>query len=448
MTPQKIKVFRYVPRFPMPRLTISKALPPMVRHGGPAGRLRGARNRMTLNLTPAVRPTGGHFFTAQRLSAYPLVFLTVYILVSIAWLTQVTDLVDPRRSPIGYDFITFWGGSWLAWNGSPQDLFDAEKLFAAQRVAVPGSERIFLWHYPPTFLLIAAPLSLLPYIWSYLLWTVGTFAGYAWIIRKMAPQPQAMLLLLAFPGAFMNFFHGQNAFLTATLFGGAMLTLERRPAVAGILLGLMSYKPHFGVLVPLALIFGRHWTTLAAAAATTATFAGASVLILGYETWVAFWNNAPLARAVFEDGLVRWEKIPSLFAGLRLTGMHLNGAYILQGVLAAGVIASVACIWRRGAPLPLRAATLITGSLLVTPYLFDYDLALLAIPIALLAMDGCLRGWRPGERTVLAVAWIMPLATTGIADWSGLPIGPACILALFAVAVQRALAAPTQPAKA
>ncbi|MCG8543678.1 MAG: DUF2029 domain-containing protein [Alphaproteobacteria bacterium] len=389
------------------------------------------------------KPAENRFFNAQRLTAYPLIFLTVYVIAAAAWLSQSADMLDPRDKPIGYDFVTFWGASWLALQGQAAAAFDPEVMFAAEQVAVPGSEKIYLWHYPPTFMLIIAPLSLIPYIWSYLIWVFSTFAAYGWVVRKMAPQPQTLLLLVAFPGAFMNLFHGQNGFLTAALFGGAMLVLERRPVLAGILIGLLSLKPQFGLLIPLALLFGRHWSAFIAAAATTLVFALASGLAFGWETWIAFFDNLPLARSVFEDGLVRWSKIPSLYATLRLAGMGTGGALALQIALAAMVAGTVCWMWWKKPPLPLRAAVLVAGSLLVTPYLFDYDYALLAIPIALLAMDGYVRGWMPGDRAVLAVAWIMPLVARGIADAINVQIGALCVIALFVVAVHRAAASVT-----
>ena len=180
-----------------------------------------------------------------------------------------------------------------------------------------------------------------------------------------------------------------------------MLVLERRPIAAGILIGLLSYKPHFGLLLPLALLCGRHWTSFFWAAGTTVAFAALSVAAFGVDTWIAFWDNAPLARAVFEDGLVRWAKIPSAFAALRLAGAGLTVAYAVQITIAVCIAATVALVWWRRPPLPLRAATLVAGTLAATPYLFDYDFALLAIPIALIAMDGYLRGWNAGERPIL-----------------------------------------------
>jgi len=384
-------------------------------------------------------PAAGRFLTAHRLFAYPLIFLTVYLIAGLGWLAMADQMLDPKGKPLGYDFITFWAGSWLTLHDSATAVFEPMKLLAAEQIAVPANEKMFLWHYPPTFLMVVAPFALMPYVVAYLLWVTVTFAPYAWVIRKMAPQPQTMLLLIAFPGTFLNFFHGQTAFVTTALLGGAMLTLERRPVLAGILLGLMSYKPHFGILIPLVLICGRHWRTLIAAAITTVVFAAVSVLFLGPKPWIAFWNNIPLARTVFEDGLIQWSKLPSLYAGLRLAGAGQTLAYTMHILLALAVTGAVGWIWWRKPSLSLRAAVLVTGALLVTPYMFDYDYTLLAIPIALLAMDGHVRGWLPYERSVLTLTWVMPLVVAGLADMTNIQIGPACIAALFVVAARRAI---------
>jgi hypothetical protein len=114
-------------------------------------------------------------------------------------------------------------------------------------------------------------------------------------------------------------------------------------------------------------------------------------------------------------------------------------AYILHAMLALCVTLLVARVWWLKPSVALRTAVLSTGALLVTPYVFNYDYAILAIPIALLAMDGYVRGWLKGERTVLVVAWVMPLVAVGLAEATSVQIGPFCVAALFAVAVRRAL---------
>ncbi len=386
-------------------------------------------------------PHGGvaaHWLNLRRATAYPRIFVAIYLAATVVWVCLATDLVDPKGKPLGYDFITFWSASWLALAGESAAAFDAARIFAIQRIAVPASDVVFLWHYPPTFHLIVLPLALMPYFAAYGVWLAGTFAGYAWVIRRFAPARQTIFLLLAFPGTFINAFHGQNGFLTTALFGGAILALPTRPALAGVLFGLLSFKPQLGLLIPLALACGRRWTSFVVAAATTAAFAAISALVLGAGPWLAFWNNLPLVRMVLDDGGVPWAKIPSLYIFLRTLGMAATAAYVLHAVLALVVAALVARAWWRGTNPLLAAAVLTSGAVLVPPYLFDYDLALLAIPVAIIAWDGVQRGWLPWEREVLLAAWLLPLVAPGFTEATGVPVATPCLVALMAIAVRRA----------
>lgn len=381
---------------------------------------------------------GAHWLTRERVVGYARVFIAVYLAAAIAWVGMSENLVDAKGKPLGYDFITFWAGSFLALAGEAAASFDMARIFAAEQIAVPGSDKLFLWHYPPTFHLVVLPLALLPYLWSYAAWTVATFAAYAAVVRRFAPRAETLWALVAFPGVFINAFHGQNGFLTAALLGAALLQLETRPLLAGVLFGLLSWKPQLGLLVPVALLCGRQWAAFLAAAATTLAFVGVSYAAFGAEPWLAFWHNMPLVRLLLDSGDLPWAKIPSLYVALRMLGLPAAPSYGLHAAMALAVFVAVARAWRGAAPAPLKAAVLVAGAVLIPPYLFDYDLALLAIPIAILAWHGVRAGWRPYEREVLVAAWLTPLVAPNIADQLGLPLAFAILLALFMLALRRA----------
>ena len=67
------------------------------------------------------------------------------------------------------------------------------------------------------------------------------------------------------------------------------------------------------------------------------------------------------------------------------------------------------------AAFALKAAALLIGTMLATPYSLDYDLMLLAPAIAFLAADGIERGFAPYEKTVLAALWLVPLIARSVA---------------------------------
>ena len=139
---------------------------------------------------------------------------------------------------------------------------------------------------------------MLPYAWSLLVWTVATFAAYLAVMWKIDPERDSIWLAIAFPGALVNLTNGQNGFLTLGLLGAALLTLERRPILAGVLFGLMSYKPQYGLLVPIFLIATGRWRAIAAASVTVLLLAAMSLAIFGPQTWQAFFTSIAFTRHV------------------------------------------------------------------------------------------------------------------------------------------------------
>jgi len=382
-----------------------------------------------------------HWLNQRRLRAYPWLFLVAFAMIAGYWVFQSNVGLDVEGKPLGYDFVSFWGASTLALEGEAEASYQPERILEAGRRAIPDLETQFIWSYPPTFHLVVLPLALLPFAWSYLIWFLVWLVPFVVAIRKLAPAPETLMLALAFPGTLLNLAQGQNGLMVAALFGGAMLLLGQRPILAGILIGLLSCKPQFGLLIPIALLFGRHWTAFAAAALTTLAFAAVSLLAFGAQDWMAFFANLEFATAVLEDGRLPWAKMPSVFATLRLLGAPVDWAYGAQVLMALGAAATVALVWWRPVPLPLAAAVLTSGSLLVSPHVNDHDLALLAVPIALLAWHGHQQGWLRGEREILVIAWLAPVITALVAEPTHLQVGFPCLLALFALAVKRALTA-------
>ncbi len=378
------------------------------------------------------------WLNGARLAAYPRIFLVLYAALATGWFLLSKDLLDGSGKPLGYDFIAFWTASDLALQGRAIDAYDIEKIFAAAQTVAPGVRYLFAWHYPPVFHLAVLPLALLPYLWSYALWAAATLALYLGVLRRLVPGPYTIWLLLAFPAAFLNLMHGQNGFITAALLAAACMNLEKRPALAGLFIGLLCYKPQLGLLLPLVLIAGRHWRAFFSAAATTITACAAATLVFGIENWVAFWNNLPIQQQNLEEGLLYLFKMPTVFAAARLVGGGITLAYLLQAAVALAVAALTVHAWyRRAGTLELRASLLAAALALISPYAYDYDMVVLALPIALLAADGLKNGWMPGMRTMLAAVWIAPLVLPVLAEHARLQLMPVLLAAFFALIWRR-----------
>ena len=165
--------------------------------------------------------------------------------------------------------------------------------------------------------------------------------------------------------------------------GGGLVLLDRRPGLAGVLLGLLAYKPQFGLLVPLVLLIGGHWRATILAALTVIVMVSVSWALLGSETWYAFIASLAHTKGfLLEQGAPGWAKLQSTFAAVRLLGGSIATAYAAQALVAALATAAVVWAWRQPVELALKSAALVTATVMVTPFVLDYDLIVLALPIA------------------------------------------------------------------
>ena len=255
---------------------------------------------------------------------------------------------------------------------------------------------------------------------------------------QWASDPLWLLLALAFPAVLVNIGHGQNGLLTAALVGGALAILDRRPIVAGILFGLLAYKPQFGLMIPVVLAASGRWRTFSSAVATVALLAAAATLVFGWQVWHAFLESTRFTRlVVLEQGDPGWYKMQSVFAWARMWGAPIPVAYALQGAMVTGLAAALIGLWRSATPFPLKAAALCLATILATPFTFDYDMMVLAPAIAFFAADGLTRGFGPWEKTALATLWLMPLAARSFAQITVIPLGVPTMLALFILLLRR-----------
>jgi hypothetical protein len=373
-----------------------------------------------------------------RLRLYGRTFVGVYLAVAVAWCWLSVGGIDVDGGSLGYDFITFYAAAKLALADHAADAFDPQRIFAAQQAAVPGNTSVFLWHYPPTFHLLVLPLGLLPYFGAFFTFLAATVPPYLLLVRRISDHPLALLLAVAFPAAFVNASHGQNAFLNTALFGFGLILLDRRPVLAGALIGMLAYKPHLAVLLPFVLAAAGYWRSFAAAAATALAFCALATFVFGVGYWVTWYGNLAVVARVLETGLLPWHKMPSVFAMASLLGAPAKAAYALQAAVALPVALATVWAWRRPGPLDLKVALVAAATAMMSPYLFDYDLLLMAVPTAILA-ERMRRAREPEGATLLVLAAMAPLAGPALAGATGIQLMPLAVAALWLLA-WRALA--------
>jgi alpha-1,2-mannosyltransferase len=187
------------------------------------------------------------------------------------------------------------------------------------------------------------------------------------------------------------------------------------------------------------LAVGGRWRCFASAAATVALLTVPTTLVFGAAAWHAFALFSEFTRTVvLEQGNTGWYKIQSIFAWARMWGAPIPLAYALQGIAIVAIGAALVWLWRSAAPYPLKAAALCLGTILATPYSFDYDMMVLAPAIAFLAADCFARGFGPWQKTALAALWLVPLLARSVAQLSLIPLGVPAMVAVFVLILRRA----------
>ena len=318
-------------------------------------------------------------------------------------------IFDENGLGIPTDFVNVWSAGQLVLDGHPALAYDWDIQKQVQ-VAVlgqtyPGN---FAWHYPPPFLFVATLLAHFPYAVAFVGWAAISFVPYLAVMRAIVGRPFGLLLAAAFPVVFSNTLVGQNGFLTAALIGGALYLMPMRPVLSGICLGLLSYKPQYGLLFPLVLIAASQWTVFFTAGIVAVAMATASWVAFGTESWQAFVHWMPMfSQAFLTEGRAPWWKLQSLFALIRYFGGSEQLAWIFQWIMTASVAVGMVLMWRSRISYPLKAAALATGTLLITPYLFMYDMMVLAIAVAFLVRIALATGFRRYELPALACAFIL-----------------------------------------
>ena len=371
----------------------------------------------------------------------PALFNACFVLVTInavyfpvAWFSHWW-IYDSAGHGYPADFVNVWSAGKLALDGHPAWAWDWNIQKQVQiEVLHQSYEGNLAWHYPPPFLFIASLLATLPYATAYIGWALASFIPYVVAMRAIVGRPLGLLLAGAFPVVFNNTLVGQNGFLTAALIGGTLYLMPFRPVLAGVCLGLLSYKPQYGLLFPIVLIAAAQWRVFVSAAVTATALAAVSWFAFGTESWQAFFHWVPMfSQAFLVEGRAPWGKLQSIFALTRYFGGGEQLAWTLQLILSTAVAVTLAVIWRSRIGYSLKAAALATGTLLVTPYLFLYDVMVLAIAVAFLIRVGLRHGFERHELPALALVAALLISYSFV----GAPTGFMAILVVSGLVLHR-----------
>ena len=391
----------------------------------------------------------GDWLTPQRLR----LIVVLFALVSLAglgvdiWSHTRFGVVNGEGEQLGRDFVNYWSGPRLALHGQAVKAYDINGFWAYERsLTAPNAE--FKWYgYPPVAMVLAAPFAVLPFAPAFAAWTLSGWAILTRMLSSRLSPVWSGLAVIALPAFQFNVMTGQNGAFTAALLAGGVMLLDSNPVLTGVLFGALCYKPHMGVLIPIALLATGRWRTIFSAAATVAFLVAISLVWTGWPTWAGFLHNTPFHRQILETQGPGFVHMPSTYLMLRRFGLASPVAYGVQAATSVAAAGLVWSVWRRQVSMEMKGAVLLTATFVATPYVWDYDLVALLFAAAWLWAEAQATAWRPWEKAAMALAICLPsLAALATTD-PRLQLGPIVLWWFLILLVRRASdGGPTAPA--
>ncbi len=330
---------------------------------------------------PGPRLTGGPWPVRTRAIVYLSVLAVAELSLFLFFVAGAHGWIVPLDQPGSTDFVSFHAAGALANQGVPWLAYDRAAHHLAEQAAVGEAIPYNYFCYPPIFLLLCAALARLPYLVAFILFQAAGAAA-CFLALRLIRRDLPLVVLLAFPGIWWAFGTGQNALLTAALFAAGTALIDRRPWLAGLCLGALSYKPHFGLLVPLALIAGGHWRAIAGAIVSVTALTAASAAGFGIATWQAFFAAAAGSADIYAGQAIFMSGLTSPYGVLMVLGFGRGAAFAVQAIVILGAAGLVAGVWRRkDTPLPIRAAVLLAATAIAVPIMMFYDLMLVLVAL-------------------------------------------------------------------
>jgi hypothetical protein len=315
--------------------------------------------------------------------------LILFSLVACIGAIGVAEFFAVRAfQPLGVDYLPLWTGA-RSVHAEPHALYDFDRITALQAWRLDEwlariGPRLRPFVYPPSALLVLAPVSLASFQASYLVWiaaTLGLMLTAAALLERRSGLQMAVLAGCATP-CFTCAYVGQSTFLVAGLVALAAPQLRSRPAWAGALLAAAALvKPTLLLLAPVALIANRQPRALASALIVGLAGAGATALLFGPALWLDWLAALPRFQTLADATL--GASTVSISAEAATLGLQGPALLALRAVV---LVAGAALVWRafsRSEDLVVRLAALCGAGLICAPYALRYDVVMLVPAVAL-----------------------------------------------------------------
>lgn len=364
--------------------------------------------------------------------------LFVLVMASIQYVLFCKLILSPSGDFVaGGDFVVFWPAARAILDGNMMALYVGNGMYDAMLQHYPeGAMERLTWQYPPHAGLLFSPIGALPFPIAYVMWfAVGVAALIGALVVANVDRRAIFALLFTSP-VFLAFITGQIALIITSLMLIAVFWAKTRPILAGLAAGLLTIKPQLGVFLPLIFIAGGHWRAFASAVVFSLSLWLGSAAILGADMWIAFFERIGMVSDLVAEGAMPYRKMLNVYAASNFAMLPQAVAYAITAI--AALVAAWAIVWtcRKTENPRWRYAVLATATLLVTPYSWYYELALILPAIWFVLERGYRSGWLDYERETVAIVFALSISLPGPQLEAGVSV-PFLVMACAVCAIAR-----------
>lgn len=334
------------------------------------------------------------------------------VILAIASLVLMVNSYLKAMRTGGTDYLAFWGAGKAVLSGNPAGAYNL--ALQAKIQFSTGADAFFAFVNPPPFLFAITPFAALPFSVAWLAWVIVTYA--IWVFIAVRLFPRLWLPILVFPGALLAAGHAQNGFVTGALLLAGVGFVDRRPLLAGAAIGALIIKPHLAILLPFWLAAGGRWKAFIAAWVSVTALLGLSWLAFGSDTMIAYTQSWEASAELMQrEHTGFYLRMATLYGQLRIF-TDANVALAFAIVLVLAMVAVTLMSWRRFDGNAMGSGALMLAATgFASPYLFNYDLPFLILPLMWLVREGLARGFREWEKLTLVALYAAPYVTRAVA---------------------------------
>lgn len=371
-----------------------------------------------------------HKRNLHELLAVSAVFFAFAIALRLPQLFGIAGITYPDGRVFGGDFINLWSAGRLVLEHRVEEIYQPAAFQAFEEALAGTGIGLRLWVYAPYSLFLAVPFALLDFYPSLIIWTALGLAVLWHGARRFGFGRLEAFVILASPATQLCIDNGQTGNLAAGLLLLALAPKSRNVWAVPLAAAILTLKPQLGLLLPLFWALERRWRDIAITSALVVTLASVALLVFGPSVWQAYLGETlTLLSRLERHGTGPFTAmIPSVFMSVRLVTGNPDLAIAIHAVCA--VLVGIVVIWRmvKASDPMVRAGLAMIGTVLVTPYIHNYDLNLL-ICACLVA----LRPWgtNPARDKIaprlLIYAFAVPILVMFL-NMFGIPIAPLLML--------------------